>query len=122
MLVNVAGNAYRPGFGEALHACGDVDPVAIEIVAVDDHIAQADADAQDDPRVLGQIGVALGEHALDLDRALDRVDGAAKLGKGPVTGVLEDAPVEPLCRRVEHLGAQRLEPREGPRFVLFHQP
>ena len=70
-------------------------------VTFDDHIAEADADAQDDPQVRGQIGVALGE--------------------GTVTGILEDMSVKLPDLRVGDLGAQRSGPRECPRLFPFHQ-
>ncbi len=63
VFIDVAGNAYRPRFGETLHPCGDDDPVAIKIVTFDDHVAQTDSNAQDDSLVLGQIGVSLRELA-----------------------------------------------------------
>ena len=35
-----------PGIGETLQPGGDVDAVAVESLAFDDHIAQVDADAK----------------------------------------------------------------------------
>jgi len=92
MLVNIAGNAYGSWFGENFHARGHVDAVAIEIVALNDYIAQADADAHHDPLFLRQFGIAPRQRALNLDRALDRVDGAAELGQRAVPVVLKMRP------------------------------
>jgi hypothetical protein len=44
--VNRVGNKHPAGIGQRLDPCGDVDAVAIEIVTLDDHVAEIDADAK----------------------------------------------------------------------------
>ena len=46
MLVNGLRDADCAGLGERLEPGGDVDAVAEDVVAVDDHVAEIDADAQ----------------------------------------------------------------------------
>ncbi len=58
-----------------------IEPAAVDVVALDDHVAQVDPDAQHDPPVPGHRGVALGHPPLDRDRAGDRLDHAGELAR-----------------------------------------
>ena len=61
----------------------------------------------------GNGGVALGQAALQADRAFDRVDDAAELGQQAVAHQLEDAPVMARDLRLEQLLAARLQPLDA---------
>ena len=45
LLENVARNTYAARFSQRFEPRGNVDAVAVDIVAVDDHITEVDADA-----------------------------------------------------------------------------
>ena len=67
------------GLADALQPRSDVDPLAQNIVAVDQHVAEMDADAIDDPPRLRRIDVALGHHALDRHGAFDGGDNRKEI-------------------------------------------
>jgi hypothetical protein len=90
VIVNRIGDEHPAGIGERFDPGSDVDAVAIEVVALDDHVAEIDADAQLDTAVSPDAGVALGHRLLHCDRAADRIDDAGKLYQQPVTGGLDD--------------------------------
>src|SRR4029077_16127597 len=46
VVVNCVGDEHAAGIGQRFDPGGDVDAVAIEIVAFDNHVAEIDADAQ----------------------------------------------------------------------------
>ena len=46
MIVRGARNADAAGFAKRLQACGDIDAVAENIIAVDDDVADIDADPE----------------------------------------------------------------------------
>jgi hypothetical protein len=46
MIMNRIGDEHPAGIGQGFDPRRDVDAVAIEVVALDDHIAEIDADAQ----------------------------------------------------------------------------
>jgi hypothetical protein len=48
-----AGDHHTPGDCERLQPCCDVDAIAVDIVLIDDHIAEVDADPNFDPSFLG---------------------------------------------------------------------
>ena len=93
LVEGVAGNDDAAGLGERLEPRGDVDAVAVDVVALDDHVAEIDADPELDALVLGRIGVALGHAALDRERALYGVDHARELDQGAIAHQLDDAAV-----------------------------
>src|ERR1700730_15999299 len=45
VIVNRIGDEHPAWIGQGFDACRDVDAVAIEVVALDDHVAEIDADA-----------------------------------------------------------------------------
>ena len=73
----------------AFEAGRDIDAVAEYVVALDDDVAEIDADAKLDGRLSGQI--ALTHRPLDRDGAFDRIDDAAELNQCPVAHHLDDA-------------------------------
>ena len=60
-----AGDADAGRLGDLLEPGGDVDAVTEEVVALDDDVAEVDADAEFHPLALRQIGVAAMERPLD---------------------------------------------------------
>ena len=70
----------------------DVDPVAEEVVAIDDHIADIDPNAERDVAVCRLVRGALGHPALPPDRAAYRVHDAGKLHQNAIVGGLVPGP------------------------------
>ena len=91
MFVSAAGNENAAGLADAFEPRRDIDAVAENVVALDEHVAEIDADAIEDALVFGRLGVALGHHFLDRDRAFDRGDDGGELDQEPVAGRLDDA-------------------------------
>src|SRR5271170_6958975 len=122
VVMNRIGDEHPAGIGQGFDPCGDVDAVAIEVVALDDHVAEIDPDAQFDAVVRAYTRVVLGHRLLHRDRAAHRVDDARKLDQHAVAGGLDDAPVVLGNFRIEELAAQRLEAFERAFLVRSHQP
>ena len=73
----------RSRLGDALQTCGDIDAVAHQVaVALLDHVAHMNADAEVDAAVRRHAGVALDHGVLKFDRAAHGVDHAAELDDG----------------------------------------
>src|ERR1700676_604353 len=79
--------------GEPLKPSRDGDPIAVDGVAVDDDVAEVDADTELDAVVHRYIGVALCHAALDIDRASHRIDDTSKFDEHAVASGLDDAAV-----------------------------
>jgi hypothetical protein len=114
-------NANRAGLGKRLQPGRDVDPVAEQIDAIDDDVADMHANAQLHRLVEGTARVLRGDRGLDRDRALDGIDHAGEVGDDTVArGVKDAAPV-----RQDQLiddDATCLQPGERADLVARHQP
>jgi hypothetical protein len=121
VLEHRAGDEDAAGLGQRLQPRGDVDAVAVEVAALDHDVAEIDADAEPHLPARRQRGVALGQRALDLDRALHRLDDAGELGQHVVTGGVDDAAAVVLdaLRDRRAIAAQG---RQRAGLVLPHQP
>src|SRR6202022_2455790 len=93
LVMDRVGDEDAAGIGERFDPGGDVDAVAIKIVALDDHVAEIDADAQLDAAVRRDVAVALAYRLLHRDCAAHRVDDARKLHQQAVAGGLDEAAV-----------------------------
>jgi hypothetical protein len=122
VVVDRIGDEHPAGIGQGFDPCGDVDAVAIEIVALDDHIAEIDADAKLDAPIGGNLGIALGHRALHLDRAAHRVDDAGKLDQHAVAGGLDDAAVMRGNFRIGDRAPQLGQRGVRALLVRAHQP
>jgi hypothetical protein len=122
VVAHGARNADAAGFGQRLEPRRDVDAIAVDIVAVDDDVAEIDPDAEIDAAILAQAGVALGHAALNFDGAAHRVDDAGELDEQPVARGLDDAPLVLGDLAVDQLRAMRLEALERVLLVDAHQP
>lgn len=60
--------------------------------------------------------------ALDLDRRLDRGDGASERDDGAVALQIDEASAVALEDRLDHLPAQPLEALKGGGLVTLHEP
>jgi hypothetical protein len=121
MIVNRIGNEHPAGIRERLHPRRDIDAVTIEVVALDDHVAEIDADAQFDAAVRGDTGIPLGHRLLHLDRAAHRIDDAGKFHHQAVARGFDNAAVVLGDLWIDRLAAQRFEAFERAFLVRPHQ-
>ena len=102
LLIGRGREAHGAGLANTLQSRRDVDAVAHQIaVALFDHVADMNADAEDNAPVLRHAGVALDHGGLDFDRAADGVDRAAELDEASVAHALDDPTVVNGDRRVD---------------------
>src|SRR5215813_15402953 len=66
-------DADAAGLGHGFETGGDVDPVAVNVVIVDDDVAEIDPYAPIDAGIRRITGVTLAHPALPLDRASHRI-------------------------------------------------
>ena len=104
------------GWAELLQTGRHVDAVAQEIIALDHHVAQVDADAQDDP-ALGGICLLTVSNRLDCRGAGHRADDGPELGDEAVAHQLHHAAAVLGQKRLQHRLPQALQGRERPSLV-----
>src|SRR5476651_497214 len=98
-----------------------VDAVSVNVVTVDDDVAEINADPEDNAFALRDIGIADGHGHLDLDGAPGGIDSAGKFQQQPVAHSLDDAPAMRGDCRVEQVGSVHPEARERAALVPPHQ-
>src|SRR5262245_58631723 len=108
-------NATR--LGQAFEPGRDVDAIAKDVAILDVDVTHVDADAQIDALFRWQRGITFGHCSLDLGGTAQSVDDAGELDQQPITGGFDDAAVMFCNFRVDHLGAERLQPAERPFLV-----
>jgi hypothetical protein len=122
LLVDAARDVDPSGLGHVLQPCRDIDPIAVDIVRIDDDIAQIHPDTVPDPLLRRQRGVSSRHRLLDDDGTAHGLERAVEHGQEPVAGRL-DHPAEMLLNgRLDHLAPMPLQAREGAFLVMVHEP
>ena len=104
MIVDLARDQHAAGLGEPLQPGRDVDAVAIDVIAVDDDIADIDPDAEHEALV-GQCSSA--SHGfLDRDGAAHGVDRAGELDQHAVAGELHQPAAVAGNQRIDDVTPQ----------------
>src|SRR5215470_18045548 len=103
ILMHSARYANPAGCRDFLEPGGDVDPVAEDVVAVDDDVAEVDANAERDATVLGPLRGAISHRRLQFDGTAHCIDHARELNEQPVARGLHNATAVAGNGRVDHL-------------------
>jgi hypothetical protein len=73
LVICGARDANASRFGQALEACGNIDPIAIDLLPLHNHVPQIDADAKFYPAVDWQFPVSSSDLPLDCYRTEAKV-------------------------------------------------
>ncbi len=65
LLMRGFGDVDTPWLRNAFQSSGNVDTITEDIIAVNQHVAEVDADPEQHSPILGHIGVPLGHELLD---------------------------------------------------------
>ncbi len=123
LTIGVLGKADRARLAHALQARRDVDAIAHQVaVALLDHVAQVNADAEFDALFGRDPCVALDHGVLHFESAAHRVDDAAKLDNAAVAGALDDTAMMHGDCGIDQIAAQCAQSRQGSIFVCAGQP
>ena len=92
LIVGRTRNADAARLGDTLQTGSNIDAVAQNILAFDQHIAEIDAHAVEDALFLGNAGVAFHHLLLDGNGAFDCSDDRGKFQQHAVAGRLDQPP------------------------------
>jgi hypothetical protein len=106
---------------ERLQTSSDIHPVAKDVVFLNDHVAEVDADPKSNALVPGHLGFALDHAALDLRDATHGVHNTRKLRQQAVAGILYGTAPVLLDLRIDQLPEMGLEPLMRPFLIRSHQ-
>ena len=99
-----------------------VHAVAKDVAFLDNDIAEVDPEAELDPLIGRDGGVAIGHPPLDLNGAAHGVHNTRKLRQQAVASVLYYSAPVPLDLRRDQLGEVHLQPFVRPLLVRPHKP
>jgi hypothetical protein len=102
-------NRLQPG--------GDINPVAHEIAALLDDVADMDANAKFDALVGGDLGVAPDHRPLNFTRKIHCIYDAAEFDNGAVAGAFDDPAVMHGNGRIDQIAAKGPKPCKDAIFV-----
>ena len=121
LVTHHGADTYAAGLGNRLQPCCDIDAVAQDVVAVDDDVAEIDADAELQPPPRLHVGVALGNPGLDRIGAIDGIHDAGELGQQPVACRIDDAATMTGNLGRKHRLPVLFQAAHGAFLVLAHQ-
>src|SRR5262245_47536568 len=75
-----------------LKAGGDVHAIPVEVVTLDDQVAQVKAHTEHKRSICWLVAIGLGHGLLKLDGGAQRIDCAGELDQGAVAGQLDQTP------------------------------
>src|SRR3954447_14471946 len=108
-LVDNRGNANSTGCGERLQPRGNIDAIAVDVFAVDNYVAEIDANSKHD-REAGRFFI-LHNRRLHRHSAVHGVNDATELRKRTVANQLYDPAIMVGYRRIEDLFAMSFQSR-----------
>src|SRR5277367_4973767 len=91
MIEGGAGDTNASWFGQSLEARGHVHPVPIDIVSINNDVAEIHANAKPQPLCFGRALIVASHSPLDRGGTLDGVYDACELNQRAVTHELDDA-------------------------------
>jgi len=112
----------RARFGDALQPRRNVDAVSIDVLALDDDVAQVDADSKLDAAAFGRSAIAVGHAGLDREGAAHGLDRAGEIHQQAVAGSLHDASVVRGDAGFGEFANMLFEPAKRTFLVAAHEP
>ena len=120
LVIDGLRDADGAGLGQRFKPGSDVDPIAENVVAVDDHVAKVDADPQFETTLGRERVVDRTRRLLHRDGAAERVDDAGKIRQQAVSRGADDPPAMRRDQRIDG-GAQLAQRPMRAGLVLAHQ-
>src|SRR6266478_3535722 len=93
LFMHFPGDTDTAGLGETLQPCRDIDPVTVDLIALDHYVAEVDADAEFHTALRWQLRVLSLERGLNIHCVIHRIDHAGELGQNAVAGRVYEAAV-----------------------------
>ena len=121
VIANRPRNRYAACSGNALQARSHVDAIAKNIVALDNHIANVNADAELDAAIPRHVPISILYAALHFRGASYCVHHAGKFHQHPVAGEFDNSPLMLGDFAIDKIGLQGLQCCECAGLVSAHE-
>ena len=120
LLAHSRRHADSAWFGQRFQSRRNVDTVARDIVAVDNDVAQVDADAELDPLVRRLRLIVRLHRPLHINRAAERRIRAAEFKQHPIAGSFDHPTALFGNLRIHDAFADFAQPRKRSTIIAFH--
>ena len=91
LIVDALADTYRSRRSQGFKPSRDIDAVSVDVLLTDQHVARVDPDPQ--LHAVRLIRLTRSKSALDIERAMYRVDRTPKLDQQPVAHAAHETPV-----------------------------
>src|SRR5262249_33536763 len=118
--MNHVRNADAGRLSETLQPRGDIDALAINLIALDHHIAEIDADAELHPPLQRQFRILVPQRALNRNGAINRLDHTSEFGQNTIAGRVDQASAMVLDKAIYDFAIGRQSTQRRP-FILTHE-
>src|SRR5262245_4484391 len=122
LVVNHTRHHDAAGLGQGLKARRNIHAVAVNVVAIDNDVANVEADAELDSFFRRNVYIAIGHSALDVHRATHGINNAYKFDQHSVARRLHDASAMLGNLWINKFFAMCFELPQRAFFVNAHQP
>jgi hypothetical protein len=121
LVADLARDAKPAGFCKRFEPSRDVHAIAVDVVAVDDDVADVDANPEDDPPVLRDTGIPSHHAVLNCHSAGDRIHHTWKLDEDAVSGGLHHSAVMPRNGGIGEFSADGLQIAQRADLIDTHK-
>src|ERR1700730_15766274 len=122
VVIDCIRNEHSTGVGQRFDPSSDINPVAIEVVVLDDHVAKIDANTELDAVIGSDTSVPLKQCLLHLDPAAYCINAARKFHQHAVPGGLHDLATMFGNFRIDKFAAESFETFKRAFLIRAHQP
>ena len=122
LIADRLGDGYAPGRGHALQTRRHIHPIAVDVVAFDNDIAEIYADAKLNATIIRHRGRACLHCALEPDRTGDSADNTRKFRENSIAGEFYDAALVLGDFALNDFATDFFQLRKRSGFIAFHQP
>ena len=106
MIPHRTGDHDPTGVCQPFQACGDIDPIAVDVIVFSDDVAEVDPDAEGDVLVRPKVRVLLAGALLNLDRAAHGLDDTGELRQEAGAGFLDERRAMCRGRRLDQIAIE----------------
>jgi hypothetical protein len=115
-------DADPAGLGQSFQSSGQIDPIPVDVVFFNDHVAEIDADPKPDAPLSGHFILTLDHSALEFRGTAHRVHDTRKFCEQAVASILDRTATMLLDLRLDQFAEMRLEAFVRAFLVGAHQP
>ena len=114
-------NQNAPRIGQSFQPGCEIHTIAIDILAIDDEVAEIDANAEIKTFFTRQLCIVFLERELNIDRASDGIHNARELNQGSIAHKFDQPAIMSSDSWVDVVGPHGLQPIKGIRLIILHK-